>query len=129
MIELPLKNKSIRPSTMLIDVVIEDSTNRSHCQCIVISTNTITKFFCNWILTNEIIMKVVRGCFKRRKRYFPLIATHAKLDYGKSRGGKGLCLPMKSMAVRAFETHITKAMNLPRWIKGATCSREVNLNI
>jgi hypothetical protein len=68
----------------------------------------------------------MRGWVKRRKGDFSLIATHAKFDISKSRAGKGLCLPMKSMAMGAFNTHIIKVMNLSRWIKRLTCNRNMN---
>jgi hypothetical protein len=80
-------------------------------------------------LTSKIIVKLMRGWKKRRKGYFPLKATHAKLDISESGAGKGFCLPMKSVTVRALNAHLVKAMNLPRWIKGAACNGKVNSDI
>ena len=83
-------------------------------------------FFYNWILTSKIIIKVIKGWVKREKGDFFLITTCAKFDISKSRAEKGLCLPMKSMAMRAFNTYIIKVMNLLRWIKRLMCDRKMN---
>ena len=93
---------------------------------LVISTNSIAKFFCNWILTGKVIIKVIKGWVKRGKGDFSLITTHVKFDISKSGAGKGLCLPMKSIAIRTYNTYIIKVMNLPRWIKRPTCDRKMN---
>ena len=70
----------------------------------------------------------MRRLIKRNKGDFSLIATHAKLNISKSGAGKGFCLSMKSITVRAFNTPFTKVINLPRWIKGVTCNRKMNSN-
>jgi len=77
-------------------------------------------------LTDEILVKIMRGLGKRRKGDFSLIATHAKFDVSKSGAGKGFCLPMKSVTIRALNVHLMKGMNLPRWVKGVACNGKVN---
>ena len=60
-----------------------------------------------------------------RKRDFALIATHAKLGTFFSGAGKSFCPPMKGTTKRAFNGHLSKAVNLPIRIKGLVSDDEV----
>src|SRR5712691_3123175 len=126
MTKLSFKNKGIRSTATLVDCIILCTTNRSHCQRKVVGADAVTKIFSNHFLTDEILVKIMRGLGKRRKGDFSLIATHAKFDVSKSGAGKGFCLPMKSVTIRALNVHLIKGMNLPRWVKGVACNGKVN---
>jgi hypothetical protein len=62
---------------------------------------------------------------KFRKGYFALIAAHAKKRIIDCRGCEGFSFPMKGMAKRTFNVHISKVVNLPSRIKGQTCNRKL----
>ncbi len=77
------------------------------------------------IIGSKEIIKRLGNMMKFRKGYFALIAAHAKKRIIDCRGCKSFSFPMKGMAKRTLNVHISKGVNLPSRIKGQTCNRKL----
>ena len=107
---------------MLVDRRVSCFANRSHGQCIVVEKDALMKGRTNWIAASEEMVEIMWDVAKRRERDLALIATHAKLDISIRRGGEFFIFPMKGMARRTFNIHLSKAVNLPSRIKRTACN-------
>jgi len=120
--ELSPQDKGVRATSTQIDGCFTD---RSHGQRIVVEENVIVKGITDRIIASEEIEEVVWNAMKGRKRDFALITTHAKLQIVESGVRKGFSSPMKGMAKRTFNVHISKTVNLPSRVKGLASNGKV----
>ena len=75
-------------------------------------------------MANEKVEKFMWDILKLREFNLALITAHAKLGIGSRGGNKAFSTPMKSMAIRTLNNHLSKAMNLPCRIKGMSSNRK-----
>ena len=115
----------VRATTTLVDRMIGCFANRSHGQRVVVKKNVLMKARSQRIVMSKKTIKGMWNVLKGRERYFALIATHAKNKMIDSRARKGFSFPMKGMAKRTFNIHLSKAMNLPSRIKGLATNGKV----
>jgi hypothetical protein len=85
----------------------------------------MVKFRTKRITASEELVKLMWNFLKIRKRDFALIATHAKLKIVDSGVSKGFSPPMKGMAKRTLNVHLSKAMNIPSRIKWLASNRKM----
>ncbi len=116
--ELPPQAVGIRPSTTLVDIGLRPLANRSKSQRVVVKKDAVVKSMTGRIIASEKIKKLMWNFLKSGKGDLALIATHAKLGIDIRRVRKGLSCPMKGMARRTLNIHLTKIMDLPSRIKG-----------
>jgi len=116
--ELPPQAVGIRPSTTLVDIGLRTLANRSKSQRVVVKEDVAVKSMTGRIIASEKIKKLIWNFLKSGKGDLALIATHAKLGIDIRRVRKGLSCPMKGMARRTLNVHLTKIMDLPSRVKG-----------
>jgi hypothetical protein len=115
--ELSTQDKRIRATTTLVNSRICCFANRSHGQSIVVIKDILVKGRTKWTVASKKISKINWYVLKLRKRDFTLIATHAKLEIVDSGVTKSFSSPIKSMAKRTFNIHLSKAVNFPSRIE------------
>jgi hypothetical protein len=120
--ELSPQDKGVRTTSTWIDSCLA---NRSHGQGIVVIENEPMKGRTVIISAIKEVIEVMWNVLKGRKRDFALVTTHAKLGINDRGVGKFLIYPMKGMAERTLNIHLSKAVNWPSKIKGLACKRKM----
>jgi len=77
------------------------------------------------IIASVEVEKDMWNGLKFRKRDLALIAAYAKPGIDNGRVGKGFSSPMKGMARRTLNVHLSQAMNLLSRIKKMMCNGEI----
>lgn len=116
--KLSTQDIGVRTSTTLIDSMFCCLASRSHSQSIVVIKNVAMKNGAVRIIASKEVIKIRGDVLKGRNGDFALITTHAKLGSIDSGAGKFLIGPMKGMAKRTLNIHVSKGVNLPSRIKG-----------
>jgi hypothetical protein len=120
--ELSPQDKGVRTTSTWVDSCLA---NRSHGQGIVVIENEPMKGRTVIISAIKEVIEVMWNVLKGRKRDFALVTTHAKLRINDRGVGKFLIYPMKGMAERTLNIHLSKAVNWPSKIKGLACKRKM----
>jgi hypothetical protein len=115
--EFAMQNIRVRSMTTLIDGRISSLASGSHGQRIVVEEDAKMEGLTDMIIGSEKIIEGLGNVIKSRKRDFALITAHAKKRIVDCRGSKGFGSPMKGMARRTLDIHLSKGMNLPSRIK------------
>ena len=123
--ELATQNIGERPMTILVDSMLHLLASRSHGQGIVVLKDVGMKCSSNRVIASEKMEKFMWHLLKGRKRDLASRAARAKDKVVNSGCSGGLSAPMKSMARRTFNSHLTKAVNFPSRIKGLACNGKV----
>ena len=105
--ELSTQDKGVRATTTLIDRRVSSFANRSHGQGIVVIEDALVKGRTDSIIASVKVEKITWNGLKFRKRDLALIAAHAKPRIDDRRVGKGFSSPMKSMAKRTLNVHLS----------------------
>jgi hypothetical protein len=121
--ELSMQDKGIRATIILVNSRICCFANRSHGQSIVVIKDISVKGRTMFTGASKKIPKFIWYVLKLRKRDFALIATHAKLEIVDSGVTESFSSPMKGIAKRTFNIHLSKAMNFPSRIKRLASNR------
>ena len=113
--ELSMQDKGVRTTATQIDSCFA---NRSHGQGIVVKKNEFVEGITDRIIASKKIKKGVWNFFKSRESDLALITAYAKLGIYVREVRKGLSSPIKGMAKRTFNVHLSKGVNWPSRVKG-----------